>query len=161
MSEKWDKHFLRLALCHSQLSKDPSTKVGAVIVGCDREILSAGFNGFPRGIADTEERLNDRDMKLKLIVHAEMNALLVAARNGVRVKGGTLYVAATDKSGVVWGGPPCTRCTVETIQAGISEIVSYFSKDAPARWHDDFRLSRKLLDEAGVIYREVELDFVV
>ena len=65
---RWDRHFTGLALYHAKLSKDPSTQVGSVIIGPDREILSAGFNGFPRGIADTAERLNDRDTKLKLAV---------------------------------------------------------------------------------------------
>jgi dCMP deaminase len=155
MSEKWDKHFLGMALYHAKLSKDPSTQVGSVIVGLDKEILSAGFNGFPRGIADTPERLNDRDTKLKLIVHAEMNALLAAARTGMKLKGCILYLAATDDSGMVWGGPPCTRCVVEIIQVGISEIVSYPVKSIPARWHEDLKLSRKLIDEAGIIYREI------
>ena len=156
MSERWDRHFLGLALYHSRLSKDPSTRVGSVIVGPDREILSAGFNGFPRGIADTQERLNDRDTKLKLVVHAEMNALLAAARTGMRLKGCTLYLAATDDSGLIWGGSPCTRCTVEIIQVGISEIVSYPIKSAPSRWHDDLKFSRSLIDEAGIKYREIK-----
>lgn len=155
MSERWDNHFLGMALYHSKLSKDPSTKVGSVIIGPDREILSGGFNGFPRGIADTDERLNDRDTKLKLVVHAEMNALLAAARTGMRLKGCTLYLAATDSSGLVWGGPPCTRCTVEIIQVGISEIVSYPVKAVPSKWHDDLALARKLIEEAGITYREI------
>ena len=155
MSERWDRHFLGMALYHARLSKDPSTRVGSVIIGPDREILSGGFNGFPRGIADTPERLNDRETKLKLVVHAEMNALLAAARTGMRLKGCTLYLGATDDSGLVWGGPPCTRCTVEIIQVGISEIVSYPIKAVPSRWHEDLKLARSLLDEAGVVYREL------
>lgn len=158
MSERWDRHFLRLALEHARMSKDPSTKVGAVIVGPDREILSAGFNGLPRGIADTAERLNDRETKLKLIVHGEMNAILAAARSGVRLKGCTLYVAATDSSGKIWGGPPCVRCTVETMQAGIEEIVSWPMRTAPERWHGDLVIARGLLEEAGIRYREIEGD---
>jgi dCMP deaminase len=158
MSERWDRHFLRLALEHARMSKDPSTKVGAVIVGPDREILSAGFNGLPRGIADTADRLGDRDTKLKLIVHGEMNAILAAARSGVRVKDCTLYMAATDASGTIWGGPPCVRCTVETIQAGIKEIVSWPMRTAPTRWHADLMVARELLEEAGIRYREIEGD---
>lgn len=154
MSERWDKHFLGLSLYHSRLSKDPSTRVGSVIVGPDREILSAGFNGFPRGIADTPERLCDRETKLKLIVHAEMNALLAAARTGMRLKGCSLYLAATDDSGLVWGGPPCTRCMVEIIQVGISEIVTYPIKSVPSRWHEDLKLARSLIEEVGILYRE-------
>ena len=83
MTTRWDHHFLQLCLDHARMSKDPSMSVGAVIVGPDREIRSAGFNGFPRGIADTKERLSDRDVKLQLVVHAEMNAVLAAARVGV------------------------------------------------------------------------------
>jgi dCMP deaminase len=146
-----------MAHYHSNLSKDPSTRVGAVIVGPDREILSAGFNGFPRGIEDTPERLNDRDTKLKLVVHAEMNALLAAARTGMRLKGCILFLAATDDTGEVWGGPPCTRCAVEIIQVGISEIVSYPIKSAPSRWHEDLEFSKRLIWEAGIKYRELPL----
>ena len=157
MSERWDRHFLGLALYHSRLSKDPSTRVGSVIVGPDREILSAGFNGFPRGVADTPERLNDRATKLQLVVHAEMNALLAAARTGMRLKGCTLFLAATDSSGMVWGGPPCTRCTVEIIQVGISEIVSYPVKSAPSKWHSDLLTARSLIEEVGIRYREIAI----
>ena len=70
---RWDRHFLDLALQHARISKDPSTQVGSIIVGPDLEFLSAGANGFPRGILDTPQRLNDRDTKLKIVVHAEVN----------------------------------------------------------------------------------------
>lgn len=158
---RWDRHFLRLATVHSEMSKDPNTIVGSVIVGPDREIVSSGFNGFPRGIKDTPERLNDREVKLKLIVHAEMNAILAAARMGAKLKGCTLYLAAMkaegkEGAGVFWGGPPCTRCTVEIIQSGISEIVSYPVKSIPSKWHNDLELARRLLDESGILYREIQ-----
>lgn len=155
MTDRWDRHFLGLALKHSEISKDPSTRVGSIIIGPDREVRSSGFNGLPRGIADTNVRLSDRDLKLKIVVHAEMNAILNAARHGIAMKGCTLYTAATDETGMVWGGPPCTRCTVEVIQAGIREIVSYPFKSGFSRWADDLAFARDLLDEAGVIYREV------
>jgi dCMP deaminase len=152
---RWDHHFLRLALANAQMSKDPNTRVGSLIVGPDREIRSAGFNGLPRGIADTEVRLHDRDTKLKLVVHAEMNAVLNAARVGIPLKGCTLYLVATDNSGSIWGGPPCTRCTVEVIQTGIAEIVSFPFKAGWSRWAEDIRFARDLLDEARIVYREV------
>lgn len=155
MSLRWDHHFLSLALAHARMSKDPSTQVGAVIVGPSREILSAGFNGFPCGIADTPERLAHRDTKLSLVVHAEMNAILLAARVGTRLLGSTLYLAATDDSGAVWGGPPCVRCTVELIQAGIAEVVS-FPEKAKTKWHADLSLARALLSEADLVYREIQ-----
>ena len=63
MGSKWDLRFLELANHISSWSKDPSTKVGCIIVGADREIRSTGFNGFPRGIDDSEERLTDREEK--------------------------------------------------------------------------------------------------
>ena len=156
MSDRWHDHFLTLAVEHARMSKDPNTRVGSVIVGPDREVVSTGFNGFPRGIIDTPERLNDRDEKLRLIIHAELNAIINAARVGVSVKGCTLYLAATDNSGMVWGGPPCTRCTVHVIQAGIKSIVSRPIKAVPSRWHEDLAAARKLLEEAGVALLEIE-----
>lgn len=154
--ERWDRHFLALAECNARMSKDPNTSVGAVIVGPDREIRSTGFNGLPRGIQDTAERLNDRETKLKLVVHGEMNAILNAARIGTPVKGCTLFLSCTNASGALWGGPPCTRCTVEIIQAGISEIVSWPIKETPSRWHDDLLVARELLAEAGIKFREIQ-----
>lgn len=155
MSNRWERHFLGLALLCAKMSKDPSTIVGAVIVGPDREVRASGFNGFPRGIADTEARLNDRDQKLALIVHAECNAICNAARVGVSLKGCTLYLAASDKSGAVWGGPPCTRCTVHVIQAGITRVITFPFKSVPSRWADDLALAKALLFEAQVEYIEL------
>lgn len=154
--ENWHRHFLSLAVTHAIMSKDPRTKVGAVIVGPDREILSAGFNGLPRGIADTPERLNDKETKLKLIVHAEMNAVLAAARNGVRMLGTTIYIAAMDEKGAVYGGPPCTRCAVELIQAGIRNVIHYPYKEGGS-WKDDYFVSSGLLSEAGVQRLEIPI----
>lgn len=157
MNSRWDNHFLAIAEQLARMSKDPRTGVGAVIVGPDGEIRATGFNGLPRGIADTPERLNDRDTKLKLIVHAELNAIINAARVGVAVKGCTLYLAATDATGLVWGGPPCTRCTVHVIQAGIVEVVARPQKPIPSAWHPDLEEAGRLLAEAGIAFREVPL----
>lgn len=154
---RWDRHFLRMAIEHAKMSKDPSTRVGSIIVGPDREIIGAGFNGFPRGIADTAERLADREMKNKLVVHAEMNAILGAARHGIRLRNCTLYLAATDSSGMIWGGAPCTRCTVEIIQAGIANIVSAPRRGTPSRWAEDTAFAESLLAEAGVYYRSLPI----
>lgn len=155
MSARWDVAFIQQALQWAAMSKDQNTRVGAIIVGPDRETRATGFNGFPRGIIDTHERLHDRDMKLKLIVHAERNALCNAARIGTALKGCTLYLAATDDSKAIWGGPPCTACTIELIQCGITEIVSLPKKAAPSRWHADLEMAEALLNEAGIAYREV------
>jgi len=154
-TDRWDRHFLDRCVLNARMSKDPRTQVGAIIVGPDREQRADGFNGFPRGIADTTERLNDRDVKMRLIVHAERNAICNAARIGVSVLGCTLYLAATDESGMIWGGCACTACTIEIIQAGICGIVSYTPKNQPSRWHEDIAFARSILDEAGLFYREV------
>lgn len=139
------------------MSKDPSTQVGALVVTPDRVVRSMGFNGFPRGISDTKDRLADRNLKLKLIVHAEMNAITNAARGGAALNGCSLYLVATDSSGARWGGAPCSRCTVHAIQAGIAEVVSYPFKPGPSRWKEDVEFARGLLEEAGVRYREITL----
>jgi dCMP deaminase len=155
MNEKWDRYFLGLALAASRMSRDPSTRVGSVIVR-NQTLLSTGFNGFPRGIAD-DERLFDRDTKIKLVVHGEMNAVLNAARNGTALEGATMYTAC-QSNGATWGGPPCTRCAVECIQAGIREVVSYPFKLTPSRWRDDLSYAEALLAEAGVVFRSLPLD---
>lgn len=156
MSDRWDKHFLNLALTHAGMSKDPSTKVGAVIVGPHREIRAMGFNGFPTGIADTYERLHDREQKYPLMVHAERNAVLLAARVGIPTNNCTLYMIAQDaQNGQVWGGCPCTPCTIELIQAGIKEIVTLPQYLAPPRWHDDTAFASTLLAEANISLRTI------
>ena len=143
MTEKWDNRFLQLAEHISKWSKDPSTKVGCVVVGPDREIRSTGFNGFPRGIDDSEERLTNRDLKYPLICHAEENAIMHAARIGLSLKDCTAYVT--------W--PPCTRCARSLIQAGISEVVIPSGLEIPDRWREDFDTSHGMLAEAGVVVR--------
>lgn len=132
-----------LATHISEWSKDPSTKVGCVVVGPDREIRSTGFNGFPRGILDSDDRLTDRELKYPLICHAEENAIMHAARIGLALKGCTAYVT--------W--PPCTRCARSLIQAGISEIVIPSGLEIPDRWKTDFETSMGLLREAEVLIR--------
>ena len=143
MSEKWDKRFLALALHISGWSKDPSTKVGCVVVGEDREIRSTGFNGFPRGIDDSFERLNDRNQKYPMICHAEENAIMHAARIGLSLKGAIAYVT--------W--PPCSRCARSLIQAGVKEVVYPEKVEIPERWAEDFDIATGMMKEAGVHVR--------
>ena len=143
--KRWDLRFLDMAKLISTWSKDPSTKVGCVIVGPDREIRSTGFNGFPRGVADTVARYNNRDLKYPLVCHAEENSVLHAARIGVSVKGCVAYCT--------W--PPCTRCAVSLVQVGISELVYPDGIEIPERWKTDFDMSLALLKEAGVRVRTV------
>lgn len=137
---KWDRRFLEMAECVSQWSKDPSTKVGAVIVDPETQrVISVGFNGFPRGIQDNAERLLLRETKYDLIIHAEMNALQFAERS---VKGCTLYVYPL---------PPCIRCATMIIQSGIKRVVS--SAAWPTKWghwKNSIAKSVQLFNEAEV-----------
>ena len=144
MTSKWDLRFIDLAIHISEWSKDPSTKVGCVIVGEDREIRSTGFNGFPRGIDDTSERLEDRNQKYPMICHAEENAIMHAARIGVSLKGTMAYVT--------W--PPCSRCSRSLIQAGVSEVIYPSNVQIPDRWQSDFDIASEMMNEAGIIVRK-------
>ena len=143
----WDIRFLELAKHISSWSKDPSTKVGCIIVGSDREIRSTGFNGFPRGIEDSEERLTNREFKYPFICHAEENAIMHAARIGVSLKDCTAFVT--------W--PPCTRCTRSLIQAGVREVVYPAGLEIPERWLADFEMGQQMFLEANVKVRDVTL----
>jgi len=131
----WDNKFIGLAEHISSWSKDPSTKVGAVITDTDNRIVSVGYNGFPRGIAD-DARLDDRSTKYELIVHGEINAILFAGRS---LKGCTLYT---------WPFQPCTRCAAIVIQSGITRVVA--PKNTSERWKDSFEMSTNMFAEAGV-----------
>jgi dCMP deaminase len=142
INSEWDNRFMKLAREISTWSKDPSTKIGAVIVNDERRILATGYNGFPRGIEDTDERLKDREQKYPLIVHGEMNALMNALYSGVSVKGATIYV---------WGLPVCSECTKNVIQSGIKRVVILFPEHTPEKWQTQWNnLSKPMYEEAGV-----------
>jgi dCMP deaminase len=138
--DKWDKRYLGLAAEVSTWSKDPSTQVGAVTVGSKKEVLSQGFNGFPRGIHDTDERYQNRDTKYKLVVHAEMNAIYNATYSGTSLDGATLYV---------YGLPICSECAKGIIQVGIKKVVVEKSKELD-NWNESVQLSKVMFEEAGV-----------
>ena len=108
----WDRRFLDLCEHIATWSKDPSTKLGSVIVDDKKRIVSVGYNGFPRGVFDYEERYNDRPTKYLFVAHAERNALDNAP---MMVDGCTLYVALE----------PCVECAKSIIQKGIKKVVTY------------------------------------
>lgn len=143
----WDQKFMGLARHISTWSKDPSTKVGAVIVDDRRCVRSHGYNGFPRGIADTAERLYDRDWKLAHTVHAERNAILNAP---VPVLGCVLYITAA----------PCGDCVLEIIQGGIREVVIPVASQDPfaerADWAEKLQAGLSDLVEVGIPVRHYE-----
>jgi dCMP deaminase len=142
---KWDRRFLELSDVIARWSKDPSRGVGAVIVSPSRQIVATGFNGLPRGIEDRPERL-ERPVKYDLICHAEMNAIIQCARNGVTPVGSTLYTSFA----------PCVHCTLSVIQAGIVRVVTYKAGKGDEHWEANFAKSRELLAESGVEFVELE-----
>lgn len=144
----WDQYFMTMAYLVSMKSKDPSTRVGAVIVGPDREIRSTGYNGLPRGVADRNYRYEDRDYKLLAVNHAEENAILHCALNGVSARNCILYTP--------W--LPCSRCTKSVIQSGIKEVV--YDVNFPGNhdgregdWKRSMEISREMFNEVGVVVR--------
>lgn len=132
---KWHYRFLNLAKYISEWSQDPSTKVGAVIVDNKKRIVSIGYNGFPVGIQD-DARLNIRDIKYKMIVHAERNALLFANKS---LDDCILYT---------YPFMPCSACAGMIIQSGIKHVISYINKNE--RWAEDFKISEQMFEEAGL-----------
>lgn len=141
--DKWDRRFLEQAKLVSTYSKDPSTRVGSVIVDPRRVPVSSGYNGFPRGIEDSVERLNDRETKYTYTIHAETNAVYNAAWNGTSPYGGTIYV---------WGLPICHECTKAVIQSGISRVVIMHPRDVSPVWEERWNTSRSMLEEVGTWY---------
>ncbi len=139
--ERWDARFLEHAVFVSSYSKDPSTRVGAVITDGEFNIRSIGYNGFPRGIDDSSERLHNRELKYMLVTHAEANAIATCARTGVQVEGCTLYCTLF----------PCTTCCGILIQSGIKRVVTTKPSDELyARWGEQFKITEMMLNEAGV-----------
>lgn len=139
---KWYKRYLKLAKEVSEWSKDPNTKVGAVVVGSKGQILSQGYNGFPRGIKDSNKRLNDRELKLSLVVHAEMNAIFNASYSGVSLDGSTIFIH---------GLPACSECAKGIIQVGIAKVVvSKQCIEARPHWNESWKKSLALFEEASV-----------
>ena len=144
LDTKWKKRFLKLSKEIAEWSKDPSTKVGALIISEDRNIISTGYNGFPRGIEDSPDRLNNRELKYKFILHAEMNCIMNALYNGRSVKDCILFVH---------GLPPCSECTKSIIQAGIKKVIT--DSKATNNWKESTKLSLEMLKEANV-----EIEFI-
>ena len=137
MNDIWNRRFLELASFISKWSKDPSTKVGAVIVDCNRRIISTGYNGFPIGVSDDQERLENRDFKYKAILHAEENAIMFAKKDLSRC---SLYVSSL---------PPCSHCASLIIQSGIKNVYTW-EQEIPERWQESINITKTMFKESGV-----------
>ena len=141
INKKWGDRYLNICKEISTWSKDPSTKVGAVVVGDKNQILSQGYNGFPRGIHDSDTRYSDKKRKYELVVHAEMNAIYNATYNGQSLQGATMYVS---------GLHVCHECAKAIIQVGIGSVVA--EGEMKPHWEESLKLTRQLFSEAGIDY---------
>lgn len=147
---KWSLRYLNLAKEVSTWSKDPSTKVGAISVGNKGQIISQGFNGFPRGVNDSDQRLNNKEQKYKYVVHGEMNCIYNACHNGSSLKDSTLYV---------YGLPICSECAKGVIQVGVAKVIMQHPKSITSKWSESFNLTSEMFNEANVQYLRYDEDY--
>ena len=139
----WTEYFIGIAEQVKNKSKDINTQIGAVIVGRDKEILTTGYNSFPRGLNDELLERQGRPEKYFWFEHAERNAIYNAARIGVSLKESTAYLTS---------GLPCMDCARGLIQAGIKKVVckqncTTKNKD---KWEEQQKRSLILFSECGV-----------
>lgn len=143
---KWEQRYINLAKEISTWSKDPSRKIGAVAIGQNGQVLSQGYNGFPRGIFDYDDRYTNRETKYKYVVHAEMNCIYNATLNGVSLQHSTLYV---------WGLPVCSECAKGIIQVGVQAVYWSTDQEVPPIWQESLKLTTDLFYEAGLTFRKI------
>ena len=141
----WDEFFMRHVYLAASKSKDPRTKIGAILVR-DKHIISSGYNGFGSGVKDLEERYNDRETKYSFICHAEFNSILQCSKFGISSSNTTLYTP----------GFPCAECCKAVIQGGVSEIVLH--RQWPNLTYSEkcvksFEISNQMTNEAGIEVR--------
>ncbi len=145
----WDEYFMSIAKLSSMRSKDPSTQVGACIVGHDNRILSIGYNGAPNGFDDTKfpwDREGDMlNTKYAYVCHGEMNAILNYRGSRKDLEDAKIYVDLF----------PCNECAKLIIQSGIKEIYYICDKYKDT---DGVKASKKMLDECGVKYKQLKMD---
>lgn len=142
---KWDDRYLQLAQHVSTWSKDPKAQVGAVILDAQGRLCAVGYNGFPRQVEDSNERLEDQETKLDIIIHAEANAITIAGRGTV---GGEIFV---------YGKPVCAQCAGLIIQSGIARVVAEAPKHGTdSKWDKRGLLAVAILKET----KKVDLDLI-
>ena len=154
---KWDHFFIEMARLTASKSKDPSTKVGCVLVGQDNQVLSIGYNGFPRWVDGDDDPNGERwtrPIKYEYVEHAERNAIFNAARSGIVLDGAIAYLN--------WEPTPCAACTRALIQAGIVTIVGpnipFGGFGDGIHYHtDEDSPSRNMLAEAEIERRVIQI----
>ena len=139
----WTDYFLNIAEQIKLKSKDEKTQIGAIIVGEDNEVLSTGYNSFPRGLDDNVPERQERPEKYFWFEHAERNAIYNAARVGTRLKGSTIYLTA---------GLPCTDCARGIINSGIKKVYckSVCTTHNAEKWAEERERTEAMFDECGI-----------
>lgn len=138
-ASKWEARMMQFAKLAASFSKDPSTGVGVVIYNPARNsIVTTGFNGFPRNTPDTEELYKNKTIKYARVVHAETNAIVEAAYQGV----------STNFMHLICTHPPCSTCAGLIIQAGITCVLYEDTGDAMLRHGGG--VAAQMFQEAGV-----------
>lgn len=137
---QWLNHFIDMAKLISTMSKDPSKKIGVVIVDEHNRVVSTGFNGFPRGIEDSQERLENKDYKRAITLHAEENAILYAKQD---LTGCDMYI---------YGLPPCSHCAAMIIQSGIRNVYYRIPDEYEIsdHWKENLVIAETILNEVGI-----------
>jgi dCMP deaminase len=141
--EKASKYMILARTNADLFSKDPHTKVGAILLDSEfSRILSTGINGFPRNMNDNMKSRWERPTKYKYVAHAEMNAICNAAKSGVSLDNSIAIVTLF----------PCSNCAKALIQAGIKKIYvpENCMKCNIEEWEDDFKVSREMLNEVNI-----------
>jgi dCMP deaminase len=140
----WTEYFLNIAEQIKLKSKDESTQIGAIIVGMDNEVLSTGYNSFPRGLDDTIKERQERPEKYFWIEHAERNAIYNAARIGVSLKNSTIYLTS---------GVPCMDCARAIVNVGIQVVwcKEECTTKNKEKWKESQEKSMKLFNECNVM----------
>lgn len=151
LTPDWDEFFMRHVYLAATKSKDPSSKIGAILVK-DGVIISEGYNGFPRGVIDSSERYSNREEKYKYVVHAEVNSILNAARNGISTKGSIMYT----------NGIPCNECAKSVIQAGVIEVIIHDGWPmgkigGDGRWDNSAKITSTMFGECGIKVRSLTM----
>jgi len=145
----WDQYFMGVAKLSAMRSKDPSTQVGACIVGNDNRILSIGYNGTPNGFEDKNfpwgREGNRLDTKYLYVCHAEMNAIINYRGSRKELENAKVYVDLF----------PCNECAKLIIQSGIKEVI--YSKSYDYDNHsDEMEASIRMFEACGIKYRQIE-----
>ena len=107
---EWDEYFMEIAEVVASRSKDPSSKMGCVIVDENKRVVSLGYNGMLQGADESKMTLSERPMKYYFVIHSEMNALIFAKRD---LTGCTVYNRVAT----------CENCLKYCLQAGITRFV--------------------------------------